>query len=80
MSATDSGNLSPPDPKRRRTRKPAKHTVQTKDDFTEPYNMDMESGKKRLEEVKQRRLTNLLITPLTRARSTPSSQPPVTAS
>ncbi|KAG7146040.1 hypothetical protein HYQ46_005174 [Verticillium longisporum] len=51
MSATDSGNLSPPDPKRRRTRKPAKHTVQTKDDFTEPYNMDMESGRKRLEEI-----------------------------
>ncbi|CRK29915.1 hypothetical protein BN1708_005054 [Verticillium longisporum] len=55
MSATDSGNLSPPDPKRRRTRKPAKHNVKMEDDFTEPYNMDMESGRKRLEEVKQPR-------------------------
>ncbi|KAL9943555.1 hypothetical protein D7B24_006841 [Verticillium nonalfalfae] len=51
MSATDSGNLSPPDPKRRRTRKPAKHNVKMEDDFAEPYNMDMESGRKRLEEI-----------------------------
>ncbi|EEY18865.1 predicted protein [Verticillium alfalfae VaMs.102] len=51
MSATDSGNLSPPDPKRRRTRKPAKQNGKMEDDFAEPYNMDMESGRKRLEEI-----------------------------
>ncbi|KAM0278044.1 hypothetical protein ACHAQH_005413 [Verticillium albo-atrum] len=66
MSAPDSGNLSPPDPKRRRTKKPVKPNVKAEPDsndfdsnnfdfntfdFTEPYNMDINTIKKRLEEI-----------------------------